>query len=73
MRRLFFLIAVAGVVLGNAGCLLNAYSPDPNIRMTQLLNQSEDLRQIGAEWRRIWFTNQPSSLTYERVSGAMEP
>jgi hypothetical protein len=72
MRRLFSMIVLAGVVLGNAGCLINAYSPDPNIRMGQLLNQSEDLRQIGAEWRRIWFTDHPSSLTYERVSGAMQ-
>jgi hypothetical protein len=72
MRRLFFALALASLALGNVGCLINAYSPDPNIRMQQLLNQSEDLRQIGYEWRRIWFTDHPSSLTPERVSGAIQ-
>jgi hypothetical protein len=46
--------------------LFNVYTSDPNVRMTQLLNQSEDLRQIGLEWQRIWFADQ-KALTPERV------
>ena len=46
MRRLLLLAVVGGVVLGNTGCLLNQYSSDPNRRVTQLLNQSENLRQV---------------------------
>jgi hypothetical protein len=71
MRRLLVLLFACGV-LSNAGCFINAYSPDPNTRMTQLLNQSEDLRQIGLEWQRIWFTDQPSHLTPERVHGGIQ-
>jgi hypothetical protein len=72
MRRLLFL-ATAWLALANTGCLLNIYSSDPNVRMEQLIFQSEDLRQIQNEWRRIWFTDQPSHLTYERAHGGVGP
>ena len=72
MRRLLLLTAVAGLVAGNTGCLLNAYSSDPNRRVHELLNQSEDLRQIENEGERIWFTDQPSHLTAERVHGGIQ-
>jgi hypothetical protein len=42
---------------------------DPNRRINELLNSSEDLRRIEWEWERIWFTDQPSSLTPARVHG----
>jgi len=71
MRRVLLLV-MAVLVLSNAGCLLNIYSSEPNIRMEQLLNNSEDFRQIGYEWRRIWFTDHPSALTPERVSGHIQ-
>jgi hypothetical protein len=71
MRR-WLVVAVAGLILGNAGCLLNIYSSDPNRRILELLNNSEDLRQIEYEWERIWFTDHPSHLTPERVDGAIE-
>jgi hypothetical protein len=47
------------------------YSTDPNARMEKLLQQSEDLRQIQKMWRRIWFNDQPSHLTPERVHGGV--
>ena len=71
MRRALMLAAVAALGLGNAGCLLNAYSSNPNRRMVELLNQSEDLRQIEYEWERIWFVDQPSHMTPERVHGGV--
>jgi hypothetical protein len=71
MRRLL-LLAVAGLILGNTGCLINQYSSDPNRRIVELLNNSEDLRQIEYEWERIWFTDHPSHLTPERVDGAIQ-
>ncbi len=43
MRRLLLLAAVVALTVVNAGCLLNAYSSDPNERMHQMLNQSENL------------------------------
>ena len=38
----------------------------------QLLVQSEDLRQIAEEWKRIWFTDQPSHMTYDRIHGGIQ-
>ena len=71
MRRTFFVV-VAGLVLSSTGCLINEYSSNPNARIRELLNQSEDLRQIHYEWERIWFTDQPSHLTPERVDGGIQ-
>jgi hypothetical protein len=71
MRR-WLLAVVVGLVLSNTGCLLNIYSSDPNRRIVELLNNSEDLRQIEYEWERIWFTDHPSHLTPERVDGAIQ-
>jgi hypothetical protein len=34
-------------------------SADPNVRMEQLLKESEDLRQIQEEWQRFWLDGQP--------------
>jgi hypothetical protein len=73
MRRVLLLAALAVVSLGNTGCLINAYSSDPNRRITELMNQSEDLRQIELEWERIWFVDHPSHMTPERVDGAIQP
>lgn len=72
MRRLLGLVALAGLVLSNTGCFINIYSSDPNRRIQQLLNQSEDLRQLNAEWERIWFTDQPSHMTPERLHGGIQ-
>jgi hypothetical protein len=73
MRRLLLLAVVGFVALANAGCFLNIYSSDPAVRMEQLLFNSEDLRQIHEEWRRIWFTDQPSHLTPVRIHGGIGP
>ena len=58
-------------VVTNAGCFINIYSSDPNRRIVELLNTSEDLRQIEYEWERIWFNDQPSHLTPERIHGGV--
>jgi len=72
MRRWLILLLLAGLGLSNTGCLLNIYSPDPNQRIKELLNNSEDLRTIQEEWERIWFTDHPSHLTPNRVDGAIQ-
>ncbi len=50
-----------------------AYDSDPNGRMRQILNQSDDLREVQKEWDRWWFTNPPSNLSYDRLSGSIGP
>ena len=37
-------------------------APDPNRRIQQLINKSENLRQIELEWERFWLLDQPSHL-----------
>jgi len=71
MRRLLSLAVFGALTLANAGCLLNIYSSDPEVRMEQLLFNSEDLRTIHDEWRRIWFTDMPSHLSPQRVHGGI--
>ena len=70
MRRLL-LICVAVCAFNNAGCFVSIYSSNPTKRIQELLNNSEDLRQIELEWERIWFTDQPSHMTYDRVHGGI--
>jgi hypothetical protein len=73
MRRLLVLGVFAAGGLSNVGCILNQYPSDPHQRMNVLINQSEDLRQAGWDWRRFWMNDQPSTLTPVRVSGAVAP
>ena len=72
MRRVLLLVVLAVVLAGNAGCLLNAYPSDPTLRMQALLNQSENERQMQAEWSRFWMVDHPSHLTYDRIDGGLQ-
>jgi hypothetical protein len=45
----------------------------PNERLEMLLNESEDMRQMQAEWRRFWMNNQPSHVPYQVVDGGIRP
>ncbi len=72
MKRLLFLVAFASVAFANAGCLMSPLGSDPNTRTQDLLNQSENLRQVRQEWRRWWMDDQPSHLTPERVDGGIQ-
>ncbi len=47
MRRFVIALAAGGLLLGSSGCFVNEYSSDPNRRVVELLNQSEDLRDRG--------------------------
>jgi hypothetical protein len=71
MRRLL-LLATVTLASANSGCLLNTYSPDPNERVQELLNNSEDMRTMRYTWERIWFNDEPSHLTPDRVDGSVQ-
>jgi hypothetical protein len=73
MRRIWATLAIAILAAANTGCIINQYSADPNIRMEQMLYQSEDLRTITNEWRRFWFNDMPSHLSPQRVHGGIFP
>jgi hypothetical protein len=73
MRRLVTLGLGAVLTLANTGCIINQYDSDPNLRMRQLLNHSEDLRQIRGEWHRFWMNDMLSHLTPARLDGQISP
>ena len=73
MRRLYLLAASACLALTNTGCFINMWSSDPNTRLHEELNVSEDLRQAQKEWERFWMIDQPSHLTPTRVHGGIMP
>lgn len=73
MRRLLILATLGVLSLTSTGCFINIWSSDPNTRIEQLIYASEDLRQIEGEWRRFWFTDQPSHMTPVRVHGGVGP
>ena len=71
MRRLTW-TAILGLSLGlSSGCILPAYSGDPPRRTAELLNTSEDLRQLLDEWEAFWFLDQPSHMTPYRTHGGI--
>ena len=72
MRRLLLLAGIVVLGFSNTGCLINAYSGDPNRRISELLVDSENLRQIEYEWERIWMNDEPSHMTPERVHGGVQ-
>ena len=71
-KRIVLMLILTGG-LANTGCILNQYSSEPRTRMDQLMNESEDLRQIEGIWRRFWFNDMPSHMTPERMHGGIMP
>ena len=71
MRRWILLAVLAFVSLSSPGCIINQYSSDPNERMQEMLNESENLRQMRGEWQRFWMLDQPSHLTPVRIHGGI--
>jgi hypothetical protein len=68
MRRMLVL-AASLVILGNAGCFLQEYSSNPTRRMEEMMNESENLRQVEDSWSRFWMNDQPCHLTPDRTDG----
>jgi hypothetical protein len=71
MRRLLIAALVTVVLSANVGCIIPIYSGDPAVRTRELLFNSEDFRSILQEWERIWFLDQPSHMTVQRVHGGV--
>jgi len=77
MRKpLAALIIVIGAVALNEGCApvpLPRYAAFGPKRVEELLVDSENMRQIGDEWERFWFLDQPSHMTPFRTHGGLGP
>lgn len=67
-------VEMLGDVMAYASCgtIIKSYDNDPNRRVRELLNDSEDLRKKEYEWERIWFNDEPSHLTPDRVHGGIQ-
>ncbi|RUL81416.1 hypothetical protein [Tautonia sociabilis] len=77
MRKpLLALGLLAMVLVTSEGCApvpLPRYAAYPPRRVEELLVDSENLRQIGDEWERFWFLDQPSHMTPFRTHGGLGP
>lgn len=71
MRRMLYGVLLCTLLSTSAGCLLPIYSADRARRTRQLIFTSEDMRQILNQWERIWFLDQPSHLSPQRVHGGV--
>ncbi len=75
MKRLVLVAAAYAALISTAGWFrgVQAEVADDNIRMEQMLFQSEDLRNIREEWRLFWNSDTPTQVEPERVHGRIEP
>lgn len=70
------LLVVAGLVILGEGCApvpLPHYAAWRPKRAEELLVDSENMRQLGDEWERFWFLDQPSHMTPFRTHGGLGP
>ncbi len=71
MRNIVLLLVLSFVLVSSSGCIIPAYSGDPNQRTVELLNTSENLRLVRDEWQRFWLLDQPSHATPVRTHGGI--
>jgi len=71
MRTVVLCGLLVAAVLSNVGCVLPIYSSNRDVRARQLIYTSEDFRQIGDTWERIWFLDNPDFETPYRTHGGV--
>ena len=71
MRRTLCALLLSLALGSSVGCVLPIYSADPARRTEQLIFTSEDLRTLLNTWERIWFLDQPSHMSPQRVHGGV--
>ena len=71
MRTALYALLLGAVLLSSTGCIVPIYSADPQRRATQLINESEGLRQIQGEYERFWFLDMPTHMTPDRTHGGI--
>ena len=71
MRRILVLSLLCVGLSQTVGCLLPIYSANPARRARQLLNVSENMRNVLDEWERFWFLDQPSHMSPYRTHGGV--
>jgi hypothetical protein len=71
MRNLLLTVLLGMLLSSSVGCIIPAYSGDPNRRVPELLYTSENLRINLDIWERMWFLDQPSHMQPYRTHGGI--
>ncbi|MCL4194402.1 MAG: hypothetical protein KJZ87_21890 [Thermoguttaceae bacterium] len=71
MRKLLLALVCMALLSTSVGCIIPAYSGDPNRRVSELIWTSENLRMVLEEWQRVWFMDQPSHMSPWRTHGGV--
>ena len=71
VTKLAVLLALVVTAGAQSGCFLPIYSPEPDIRVRQLINVSEGYRHIPNIWERIWGLDMPDVATPYRTHGGV--
>ena len=71
MRSLLALTVLAASVSFSSGCVIPIWSANPDIRVKEMIYQSENYRQIPEIWERTWFLDMPDLATPYRVHGGV--
>lgn len=71
MRKVLLATLLGMMLSSSVGCVIPAYSGDPNRRVPELIYTSENLRETLNVWERIWFLDQPSHMQPYRTHGGL--
>jgi hypothetical protein len=71
MRRMLLAVLCGLMLSSTVGCIIPAYSGDPNRRTQELIWTSENMRLILDEWERTWLLDQPDHCSPYRTHGGL--
>jgi hypothetical protein len=71
MRKLILTLTLGWLISATSGCVIPAYTGDPNRRAQELIYTSENLRLLQDEWERFWLLDQPNHITPYRTHGGL--
>ncbi len=71
MRKIATSLLFALLMGFQVGCFVPIWSPNPDLRVRQLIYQSESFRHIPEIWDRIWGFDMPDLATPYRTHGGV--
>lgn len=71
MRKIATSLLFALLMGIQVGCIVPIWSPNPDLRVKQLIYQSESYRHIPEIWDRIWGFDMPDLATPYRTHGGV--
>lgn len=71
MRKLCLLLTLTATLTAQSGCIVPIWHSSPDIRVREMIYQSENYRHINEVWQRIWFLDMPDLQTPYRTHGGV--